>query len=673
MSYIMKNGVIYDCSFDADGKYTLGDVFDTPAEDVTTSEVRMHNVDTSYYAGKSSSISIEEVYNQIQLTCSGDDIDDIIESPMNDDDIRSDYTNKQHYCREYVSWGEGKNAANAFINITHGKSSDYDDYEIRDWYIQQMTNDKWRFNTDQYRRTDNKYQCTVPKILYTNNQYNRATILRLGQIRRQGVVTDNTITNNIDTKDYFVIALIGRGELANEEIHPTFDELTKYAPCAEYIGSKAVGRYSPIDSTTHNYFVISGNIVLNRRGFVTKRWKDLVETVDNREDIWHATVHLDNSKNGDGAYYAIQFFDNPSPLDKTDTEWFENTGFLSPYNKDWKDLKKSQYNEGKGDIDNIYYLPLLIAQMKIGDYYLVDFQSKYSNIPTYEWRKWDDLPLFTDPNGNTRRQTFFSIGVNPKTQDYIVGQEYKFANMITSDMGLDGEEGICIPIPYEKNLTGKIEFKILGPAWIQSVESIVTYKKEQQTQYVYNSLSGEWEEQWVQVDVQNSASPFLNADSMWISDFNIKIVSDNGGLQIDNDDDIVYTTDVNTNGTFINKKDDVEFNIFTQLTPQEAYAKGISAKLKINNPSIAATGGAVRQLKNMVTGEVGKAEELYLSNYWKEYNSPKILFDTEFKDTPIRSWTSHYKFNQFKDKQFIVQAESYNVKYCKKQLTLKEI
>ena len=148
MSYIMKNGVIYDCSFDADGKYTLGDVFDTPAEDVTTSEVRMHNVDTSYYAGKSSSISIEEVYNQIQLTCSGDDIDDIIESPMNDDDIRSDYTNKQHYCREYVSWGEGKSAANAFINITHGKSSDYDDYEIRDWYIQQMTNDKWKFNTD---------------------------------------------------------------------------------------------------------------------------------------------------------------------------------------------------------------------------------------------------------------------------------------------------------------------------------------------------------------------------------------------------------------------------------------------------------------------------------------------------------------------------------------------
>ena len=160
---------------------------------------------------------------------------------------------------------------------------------------------------------------------------------------------------------------------------------------------------------------------------------------------------------------------------------------------------------------------------------------------------------------------------------------------------------------------------------------------------------------------------------MWIEDLNIKIVSDNGGLQIDNDDDIVYTTDVNTNGTFINKKDDVEFNIFTQLTPQEAYAKGISAKLKINNPSIAATGEAVRQLKNMVTGEVGKAEELYLSNYWKEYNSPKILFDTEFKDTPIRSWTSHYKFNQFKDKQFIVQAESYNVKYCKKQLTLKEI
>ena len=128
-------------------------------------------------------------------------------------------------------------------------------------------------------------------------------------------------------------------------------------------------------------------MVLNKRGFVTKRWKDLVETVDNREDIWHATIHLDDNKNGDGAYYAIQFFNNPSPQDKVDTEWFENTSFLTPWNSEWKNRTNSQYNKGDGDIDKIKYVPILVAQMKIGEYYLVDFQSQYSDFPIYEWRK----------------------------------------------------------------------------------------------------------------------------------------------------------------------------------------------------------------------------------------------------------------------------------------------
>ena len=45
-------------------------------------------------------------------------------------------------------------------------------------------------------------------------------------------------------------------------------------------------------------------------------------------------------------------------------------------------------------------------------------------------------------------------------------------------------------LPYDKNLTGKIEFKILGPAWIQSKEGIVTYKKEWQTYYDYDETTG---------------------------------------------------------------------------------------------------------------------------------------------------------------------------------------
>lgn len=62
--------------------------------------------------------------------------------------------------------------------------------------------------------------------------------------------------------------------------------------------------------------------------------------------------------------------------------------------------------------------------------------------------------------------------------------------MISPDMCIENEEGIAIPLPYDKNLTGKIEFKILGPAWIQSKEGIVTYKKEWQTYYDYDETTG---------------------------------------------------------------------------------------------------------------------------------------------------------------------------------------
>lgn len=34
--YIMRNGVIYETTFDENGRYELGAVFDTPADDVVT-------------------------------------------------------------------------------------------------------------------------------------------------------------------------------------------------------------------------------------------------------------------------------------------------------------------------------------------------------------------------------------------------------------------------------------------------------------------------------------------------------------------------------------------------------------------------------------------------------------------------------------------------------------
>ena len=670
-TYIMRDGVIYEARFDDSGNYTLGDVHDIPAESVVSSEARTHKVDKSYYAGKSTDISIEETYNKIQITCDCDDIEDVIKSPLEEDDVKSYYSGKQHYCTEYVSWGNGKTAANAFLDMVHGRGSSYDSYETHKWYVQQMYNDNWKFNTDSFMRTDNMYQCTIPRLLYTNGQVNRATLLNLGKVKTTSPGDDNSLTNSLDMKTYLVISMIGRGELAGEETYPKLKDFYKYAPCAEYVANGAIGRYSPTDTTTHNYFVIKGKIGLARRSFVTKRWKTL-KSIDNRKDIWHATVHLDDSKNKNGAYYAIQFFDNPSPNDKVDTEWDSDTSFIRPLNTDWKDDHAAQYKESAGDIDRISYVPFIECEMKIGDYYLIEKFDGYKNFPILEWMKWDELPVFVDANGVKRKQTFFSIGVNPKFKDWIVGKQYPIANMIDTSYGIEDEEGMLIPLPYEKNLTGKIEFKILGPAYIQSVDGICSYHKEWQTGYYYDEDGTAYEYQYL-ATVKDTESPFKYADSMWIEDFEVKIVSDNGGVNNGEDKDLIYVTETNPNGNFISIKDDIDFKLSTQLTTAEALEKGISQVVKQNNPSIVSDSSALRSVYNTITGDSGKPEEHYLTHYWNEYNKPKILFTTEFKDTPLRSWTSHYKFNQFHDKNFFVQSESYNVKYCKKELTLKEM
>lgn len=63
--------------------------------------------------GTDTTISIGDVYNQLLLTCKIEDVDSIIESPLDDDLLVSPYANMQKYCTEYAADGEGK------VRITH--------------------------------------------------------------------------------------------------------------------------------------------------------------------------------------------------------------------------------------------------------------------------------------------------------------------------------------------------------------------------------------------------------------------------------------------------------------------------------------------------------------------------------------------------------------------------
>lgn len=58
---------------------------------------------------ESTSISMDDVYTQIQLTCNIEPVEDLIESIMAKDSLYSDYDNEEHYMTEYFSEMDGDN------------------------------------------------------------------------------------------------------------------------------------------------------------------------------------------------------------------------------------------------------------------------------------------------------------------------------------------------------------------------------------------------------------------------------------------------------------------------------------------------------------------------------------------------------------------------------------
>jgi hypothetical protein len=52
------------------------------------------------------------------------------------------------------------------------------------------------------------------------------------------------------------------------------------------------------------------------------------------------------------------------------------------------------------------------------------------------------------------------------------------------------------------------------------------------------------------------------------------------------------------------------------------------------------------KLQNRFTGESGYAEELYINDYYQEYNQPKLIVETSL-DYANTSFWNHYQFSYF--------------------------
>lgn len=616
-------------------------------------------------------ISIGDVYNQLLLTAKVEDIESVIESPLDDDLLVSPYINKQKYLTEYSSDGEGKTAYYAMKAMVNGEHTNYGGGAITDWFVQVMRNKQWVFpmkgNTDidivDYFGSEGTNQHALPDWL---GQAPGAAIMALGSVKINTANDDNSPTSKVNMTNYLVVSVNGNG-IDNDEnkTYPSVADIQKNIPYAIYTGNKEGGVFSPSDDKTTNYIVLSGKVILNPIMAVTGNFSAMRKKMGDRPPyqgsgggggttpppmyFWHQTVPSRN--NGDGRYYTRQYWQAETP-DK-EVSWHEgaDSGFY-PYTGEGPEEYEFKYSAVGDSTDTISKVAVLACMLVIGDKCVVETGID-GQTTDFVWQKYKERSECQ--SDDEYYQQYFTIGFDPKIGDKLVGTEFSIQNNIDYKMGIDAE-GIAIPITKGDKISGQVRFMILGP--VNATWDIIT--RRHPTFFRHTKWS-------------SSSVPLLaHVSSILIKSFEVKVYSDNGLISNGNDDnDIIYMSD--TKEAFVNKKDDLEFKINSALTATECAQLGVSNTVKLSTPLNISTGDGVLEVYDRNGNVKAKPEQIYVDSYYTEYHKPRIVMEQKLRDIDnVVSLFNHYRHEAL-DKEFFVQGIGRNLIEGRADLTLKEI
>lgn len=616
-------------------------------------------------------ISIGDVYNRLLLTAKVEDIESVIESPLDDDLLVSPYINKQKYLTEYSSDGEGTTAYYAMKAMVNGESTNYGGGAITHWYVQVMRNKLWTFpmkgNTGvdlvDYFGSEGTNQHALPDWL---GQSPGAAIMALGSVKINTANDDNSPTSKVNMTNYLVVSVNGNG-VDNDEnkTYPSVADIQKNIPYAVYTGNKAGGVFSPSDDKTTNYIVLSGKVILNPIMAVTGNFSAMRKKMGDRPPyqgsgggggttpppmyFWHQTVPSRN--NGDGRYYTRQYWQAETP-DK-EVSWHEgaDSGFY-PYTGEGPEEYEFKYSAVGDSTDTISKVAVLACMLVIGDKCVVETGTE-GQTTDFVWQKYKERSECQ--SDDEYYQQCFTIGFDPKIGDKLVGTEFSIQNNIDYKMGIDAE-GIAIPITKDDKISGQVRFMILGP--VNATWDVIT--RRHPTFFRHTKWS-------------SSSVPLLaHVSSILIKSFEVKVYSDNGLISDgDDDNDIIYMSD--TKETFVNKKDDLEFKINSALTATECAQLGVSNTVKLSTPLNISTGDGVLEVYDRNGNVKAKPEQIYVDSYYTEYHKPRIVMEQKLRDIDnVVSLFNHYRHEAL-NKEFFVQGIGRNLIEGRADLTLKEI
>lgn len=606
----------------------------------------------------SSSLSKDDAYNKVSLTCEIEPKDDDIKL-LDDEFMFSDYSNYQKYMTELVSAGNGDSAFNGFKDLMTKEETEYDGGYFLDHYCYVKRNSAWSFGNDSYitamNGTENKEATTEQQrmkgdqsdvLRWLKTHTGKAAFVSFGKGNKINI-KDNSPVNNIPLTDYLVISVNGHNDHGeNGHIRIIEEDLKRNNPICKYTGLESLNLI-PTDKNITNYIIISGKVILNplqrKTGpnweadpnfpedwhdgpggmemlynNSTNTFNDVVSVLNDNKNIslgvmpmlWHHTVpHPDN---GDGAYYQQKWWKCSDPREPVYT--FDNTvgtyGYLD--NKE-NEMLAYTYSTFKDDdtinqVDKVSKLPLLACQLKVGDYYCVerlDLGEKGAGV--FEWMTYDDFMFYCSSVGFNI--PYFTIGIDPKVDDKIVGHSYSIQNNIKYTMNIDAS-GTAIPIKITDKLNGVPEFSIIGILNQQWDE----VERVHPTMFRHTSYN------------HHKFWTLELLDSILISDLKIEFKSDNALYNQDMttaDNDLVYVSAENP--TYSDTLE-CDLKICTPLTLEQCQEKGI--KYQISNSYV------MTETDEPFYGwRVGNSlvrnipEHMFIDYFYTQYSKPATKID----------------------------------------------
>lgn len=598
-------------------------------------------------------ISVGEVYNKIMLTAKVERMESVIESPLDNDLLKSPYSNKQKYMTEYSCDATNLNKSiDAFVAMTHGRETSFDGGCVTDWYVQMKNNSQWLFpksgsgNLMEEYCSEGRNQHALPNWLAKNQG---AAIMALGKVEKKTDAKDNSLTPKAEMTNYLVVSVNGNCDDKEATTYPNADSLKAGMPRAVYNGSMTGGVFSPTDDGTTNYIVLSGKLVLNP----VMALSDTYQAIYNYDggggvDKWLKMLVPSRDK---GRYYTQQWWKAAVPNEKV--VWDRETvrGFV-PFTDTGPQEYEFKYSTIGDHGDHISKVGVLACMLIIGDKCVVE-KGTAGQVTDFEWRKYKTLAECKDED--EYYEQCFTIGFDPKIGDKIVGTKFDLQNNVSYDLGIDAE-GIAIPIKKTDKVSGRVRFVILGP--VNALWDVVTRRHKT----------------WFRHTKWNSTTiPLLaHVSSIMVEQFEVKIYSDNGLVNNTGDNDLVYMSD--TKESFVNVKDDIEMKINSGLTAAECQALDVTDSVKMSTPLNALTGEGLLAVYDYSRGVSAKPEQLYVDYYYKEWHAPRVVMTQKLTDTDggIVSLFAHYR-HPMMDKTFFVQGISRNLEEGYAEMTLKEI